>query len=216
MRPLVPLLVVLMSSFSVLAMAQDEPDIDALRAQGYSVQVISPIFSQLVMFYLPKGFDTVFEDSNKAQYTREAVLKGETVERWTQMITVTGAKGLAATPKLTPQSFLEQMANGFKNVCPDSFSAKALGAGKISGRDASMAFAGCGTVSSGGDSHSEVALLIAIKGTADYYTIQWAVRGPASAEPIAFDEATWKERFDRLSPITVCTVQRREKPPGCK
>ncbi len=216
MRPSVPLLVVVMSSFASLAAAQDK-DIDALRAQGYSVKVISPIFSQLVMFSLPKGFTTVFEDSNGQQYTREAVLEGETVEHWSQMITVTGAKGLTATPNLTTQLFLERMASGFESACPDSFSAKALGPTKISGRDAFMALAGCGTVSSGGDSHREAALLIAIKGAADYYTIQWAERGPASATPIAFDDATWTKRLDALSPIKVCPLLPREAPlyPSC-
>ena len=217
MCPSVPLLVVLMSSLASVAVAQDKPDIDALRAQGYSVKVISPIFSQLVMFSLPKGFTTVFEDSNGQQYMREAVLEGETVERWSQMITVTGAKGLTATPKLTTQLFLERMASGFENACPDSFSAKALGATKISGRDAFMALAGCGTVSSGGDSHSEAALLIAIKGAADYYTIQWAERGPASAKPMAFNDASWTQRLDQLSPIKVCPLLPREAPlyPSC-
>jgi hypothetical protein len=217
MRPSIPLLVVVMSCVASAALAEDKLDIDALRAEGYSVSVISPIFSQLVKFSLPKGFTTVFEDSNGKQYTREAVLNGETVERWSQMVTVTGAKGLSATPKLTPQSFLERIASGFESACPDSFSAKSLGATKISGRDAFMALAGCGTVSSGGDSHSEAALLIAVKGAADYYTIQWAERGPASAKPMAFSDATWTERLDRLSPIKLCPVLPREAPlyPSC-
>ena len=180
------------SGIAVPANAQDKADIEALRAQGYSVRMISPIFSQLVMLSLPKGFTTVFENTNGTQYTREAVPDGETVDRWSQMITVTGAKGLAANPRVTPQSFLEQIADGFKNACPATFSAKVLRrlqdqrprrvrrAGRL--RD--------GVVADGG-AHSEAALLIAIKGTADYYTIQWAERGPASPRPMAFDDTKW-------------------------
>jgi hypothetical protein len=210
---LVALLVGLASGVAVPASAQDKTDIEALRKQGYSVRMISPIFGQLVMLSLPKDFTTVFEDTSGGQYTREAVLEGETVERWSQMITVTGAKGLASNPRLTAQSFVEQIAGGFKNACPDTFSAKGLGALKISGRDAFMALAACGTVTSDGSAHSESALLIAIKGAADYYTVQWAERGPASARPMTFDEAMWKERIDRLGPIKLCPIKPREAPP---
>jgi hypothetical protein len=210
---LVALLVALASCIAVPANAQDEVDIDALREQGYSVRMISPIFSQLVMLSLPKGFTTVFEDTSGNQYTREAVLDGEAAERWSQMITVTGAKGLATNLRVTAQSFVEQIAGGFKNACPDTFSAKGLGSLKISGRDAYIALAGCGTVSADGSAHSESALLVAIKGAADYYTIQWAERGPVSARPVAFDKAMWKERFNKLSPIKLCPIKPREAPP---
>ena len=206
-------LVGLASGIAVPATAQDKDNIEALREQGYSVRMISPIFGQLVMLSLPKGFTTVFEDTSGNQYTREAVLDGETVERWSQMITVTGAKGLAANPRVTAQSFVEEIAGGFKNACPDTFSAKGLGALKISGRDAFIALAGCGTVSSDGSAHSEAALLVAIKGTADYYTIQWADRGPASARPITYDEAMWKQRFNKLGPIKLCPIKPGEAPP---
>ena len=74
---LVALLVGLASGVAVPASAQDKTDIEALRKQGYSVRMISPIFSQLVMLSLPKGFTTVFEDTSGSQYTREAVLEGE-------------------------------------------------------------------------------------------------------------------------------------------
>jgi hypothetical protein len=210
---LVALLAGLASGVAVPASAQDKTDIEAFRKQGYSVRMISPIFGQLVMLSLPKGFTTVFEDTSGSQYTREAVIDGETVERWSQMITVTGAEGLASNPRLTVQSFVEQIAGGFKNACPDTFSAKGLGALKISGRDAFIALAACGTVASDGSAHSESALLVAIKGTADYYTVQWAERGPASARPMAFDEAMWKERFDKLGPIKLCPIKPGEAPP---
>lgn len=210
---LVALLVGLASGIAVPASAQDKAEIEALRNQGYSVRMISPIFSQLVMLSLPKGFTTVFEDTSGSQYTREAVLDGETVERRSQMITVTGAKGLAANSRVTAQSFVEQIAGGFKNACPDTFSTKGLGTLKISGRDAFIALAGCATVASDGSAHSKSALLIAIKGTADYYTIQWAERGPASARPMSFDEAMWKERFGKLGPIKLCPIKAGEPPP---
>src|SRR4051812_8276755 len=67
--------------------------------------VISPIYGQLVRFAMPSNFAVVFENAKDGNYIREAVPKGETARAWTQMITVTGAKGLAGNPKVTPESF---------------------------------------------------------------------------------------------------------------
>jgi hypothetical protein len=216
---LAPLFIVLASCVFSSALAQEKTkdDIDALRERRYSVKMISPIFSQLVMLSFPKGFKTVFENTSGNQYTREAALEGETVDQWSQMITVMGAKGLAANPDVSAQSFVERIASGFKSACPDTYSAKALGARKISGRDAFVIVAGCGTAPSEGTKHSESALLIAIKGSSDYYTIQWAERAPASSRPMVFNDATWTDRFDKLNPIKICRLMPREAPlyPSC-
>jgi len=203
----------LCGALPVLAQQTADDDIDALRAKGYTVTVVSPIFSQLVAFSLPKGFKTVFEDINGGRYIREAVLDGETADRWSQMITVTGAKGLATNPNVTAQSFVERIAGGFRGSCSDTYGAKALGAAKFSGRDGFMTLAGCGAVDGDGARHSESALLIGIKGAADYYTIQWAVRDAASNRPMTFDDAAWSERFRELTPIKICRIVVNEAPP---
>ena len=83
--------------------------------------VISPIFSQLVVFAMPGNFAAIGENTNGPSYIREAVPKGETAERWTQMITVTGAKGLVGNPKVSPETFAGSIVGGFKSACPDSF-----------------------------------------------------------------------------------------------
>jgi hypothetical protein len=177
---------------------------DKPRAPASSFQAISPIFSQLVMFSLPRGFKTVSERTSADQYLREAVLEGETLARWSQMITVTGVRGLAANSNITARAFAERIAAGFKRACPDTFAMKALGATKISGQDAFVALVSCGTVQSGAGKHSETALLVAIRGAADYYSVQWAERDAASSQPMRLDGAAWTQRFNELSPIKVC------------
>ncbi len=217
MHKCLPLCLALASWVSSSAMAEDKAkdDIDALREQGYSVRVISPIFGQLVAFSLPKGFKTVFEknEANNTLYIREAVLDGETVDQWSQMITVTGAKKLAANPFLSPQSFLERIATDFKRACPGTYFGNTIGARKIDGQDAFVVVASCGTVQSGATKHGQTALIIAIKGSADYYTIQWAERGPASGRPMALDDAKWTDRFEKLNPIKLCPLMPDEAPP---
>ena len=92
------------------------------------------------------------------------------------MITVTGAKGLVANPKVSPEVFAASIAGGFKSACPDTFVAKGLGPTKLGDQEAYVAVASCGSVVSSPDKHSETALVVAVKGSADYYTLQWAER----------------------------------------
>jgi hypothetical protein len=172
-----------------------------------SFTVISPVFGQLVRFSMPSAFAPAsFEKTNGPSYIREAVLKGETVQAWTQMITVTGAKGTAGNPQMTPQSFAVSMAAGFKKACPDSFAVKPFGAVKFGDQDGFIAVVGCGSIETAPDKHGETALIIAVKGSADYYTIQWAERAPSSADKPAIDEAKWKGRLSKLKPIRFCPI----------
>ena len=178
-----------------------------------SLVAISPVFAQLVAFSLPAEFTTASEQANAGNYIREAVPKGETVDKWTQMITITGAKGLAAKEGLTPEAFAASIAAGFKQACPETFFAKGLRRAKFDDHDAFIALASCGKVNDSADKHSETALIVAIKGAQDYYTVQWAERTPSSAENLTFDEAKWEKRLQTLNPIRVCALVKGEKPP---
>ena len=177
-----------------------------------SFRVISPVFGQLVSFAMPSNFSAVFENTKGGHYIREAVLKGETPERWTQMITVTGEKGMTLTPGASPEKFGGIIAGGFKSACPDSFAARPFGALKFGRFEGFGAVIGCGRVDSGPTRHSETALLVTLKGTTDYYTIQWAERGPESDEPPVNDER-WQKRLHDLSPIELCPIVAGEAAP---
>lgn len=201
----------LLSSLPCAAAADPAPNASGNAPAGPAV--ISPIFSQLVMFTLPAGFKTVFEHPTADRYIREAVLDGETVDRWSQMITVTGAKGLATSPQMSAQYFAAQIAAGFQKTCPKTFSVKPLGPTTVSGQEAFVAVASCGKVDASPDKHSETALIVAIKGTTDVYTVQWAERTPANAENLTIDESKWKDRLTKLTPIRVCAITPGEKPP---
>jgi hypothetical protein len=180
--------------------------------QAKSLLSITPIYSQLLSFSYPAGFAPVFENSKDNQYIQESVLKSESLDRWSQMITVTGAKDMASNPAITPKVFANNMAGGFQQGCPKTFSATNIGEFKIDGHDAMFAFLSCGTLSTNGKSRSESVLLLVIKGSRDVYTLQWAERGPASKTPIAF-EKKWSERMNSLAPVKVCPIFAGEKAP---
>jgi Rap1a immunity proteins len=183
--------------------------IDGYRQKGTSIHWVAPIFSQLVSTSVPAGFQAlpVYEATLPGpRYMRESVLEGENEKEWTQMITITGAKELSASANFTLQAFVERMAAGYKKACPDSFSGVSVPVGKISGYDTFSAIVSCGTSPMTQGRTSESAMILAIKGQRDYYTVQWAERSKASTAPLAIESAKWIQRFHSLSPIRVCAI----------
>jgi hypothetical protein len=71
--------------------------------------------------------------------------------------------------------------HGSHLCCPERFAAKGS-ATKIGGYDAFIAVVGCGRAGNGADVRSETALIVAIRGRADIYTVQWAERGAPTAK----------------------------------
>jgi hypothetical protein len=178
-----------------------------------SFTVISPVFGQLVRFSMPANFIVASEKTREHFYIREAVLKGETVNAWTQMITITGSQGMATVANFSPQKLAASIALGFKKACPESFVVMGLGETKLGDQDAYLAVASCRKVNSSADGHSETALIVAVKGTSDGYTIQWAERRPQAPSPPGINEATWRERLRQLMPIRLCAIVPGEAAP---
>ncbi|MGZ3350874.1 MAG: hypothetical protein ACXU89_18215, partial [Xanthobacteraceae bacterium] len=77
--------------------------------------------------------------------------------------------------------------------------------------EAYAAVAGCGKV--GADGHSETALIVAVKGSSDAYTIQWAERTAQASSARDIDEAKWRGRLRELMPIRLCAIVPGEAAP---
>ena len=183
---------------------------------GPGLAAITPVFGQLVMFSLPPEFKSqkpTFEKNSGSFYIREQVPEGETLGKWSRMITLTGTRGLAANPNATPQAMLARMSADFQRNCPDSFSAAAPGAQKVDGYDAYEVIVSCGRMESGKESYSNSAVMLAVKGSHDYYTLQWTERGRDSAAAISIDTAYWTKQLARLNPIRLCPIVPGEAAP---
>ena len=180
-----------------------------------SLKQIAPIFSQLVLISPPSNFRPVFEhlDDGGTSYIHESVPEGESTAQWTQMITVTGAKGLASRLNITPQFLVADLAKRFHSACPASFSDLNLGEVQLGGAYGYAMVASCGSITADGSIHSESTLILEIRGSNDDYSVQWAVRGPASAQPLAWDESAWRARLQHLQPIKLCPIVPGEKMP---
>ncbi|MDR3088847.1 MAG: hypothetical protein LBU39_03410 [Desulfobulbaceae bacterium] len=141
------------------------------------------------------------------------------MEKWSQMITLSGAENLAMIPDMTSERLLGQLETRCRLSCLPSFSVIELGKSMIDGHEAAIAVFSCGTADDDDEvkalsgPHSESALVAVIKGERDYYTLQWAERGKASSDPLTLNKAQWLERFGKLQPIKLCKRIPGEKRP---
>lgn len=176
--------------------------VEKLRAENYSVLATYPIYNQILAISFPRGFVPVTQTTRGPSYLQESVPNGESAEQWTQMLSITGAQRAALNPRVTVDSAKEFFINGYRRSCPDTLALLDLDDGGLKGLAARAVVVSCGSDQS--EARSESMLLIVLKGTEDYYTIQWATRGPASSRPLQLDRAEWVSRLHRLQPIKLC------------
>ena len=176
-------------------------------------RVVVPVFHRLVAFTLPAPFKMSFERTSGNIYVREHVPEGQSSDEWTRMITLTGVQGMAYSAGATPQGYLEALARGFQRHCPDTYVALDLGPQSLAHEPAFATVVSCGRVSSGGKAHSETSVMVAIRGSDDFYALQWTERGPDSSHPLALDGRYWSARLAQLGPVTLCPLVPGEGPP---
>ena len=185
-----------------------------LPAIAENATIIAPVFAQLITGPLPDGFVPAFENADATGYINEAVPKGETLEDWTQLITLTGAKGLAVgEAPTTALAFADFLASRYRAVCPDAFAAEQFEAPKIKGaRENFMGYLSCGSISGGPQSESMVFLVMV--GAQDIYTLQWAEHAPAVETGVAYSAEKWGPRLDlMLGASRLCEILPGEAPP---
>jgi hypothetical protein len=188
----------------------------SLAAAEPQLTAVAPVFTQLVRFSLPPEFKSskpTYEKNSGSFYIREQVPEGETLGKWSRMITLTGTRGLAANPSATPQAMLARMTAGFQRNCPDTFTSAAPGAQRVDGYDAYEVIVSCGRLQTDKQAYSEAAIMLTLKGSNDYYTLQWTERGRDSAHPVAIDVGYWTRQLARLDPIKLCPIVPGEAAP---
>ena len=55
--------------------------------------------------------------------------------------------------------------------------------------------------------------MLTLKGSNDYYTLQWTERGRDSGQPVAIDVGYWTKQLARLNPIKLCPIVAGEAAP---
>lgn len=150
---------------------------------------------------IPAPFAPVpgFSDLADGSALEEFLIPGETLEAWTQLITLTGLAG--ATEGMTPDeaaaAMAQNMAQGYSAACPNGMNAVDLGSPAITGAEVVIAgWLACDQVNGNGQSEAMVVLIMVTGGT--IYTAQWAEHVPATDGPPVFDQSHWMPRLDTL------------------
>jgi hypothetical protein len=157
---------------------------------------IAPVYAQLVSFTLPDGFAVAFEDPAPGFYIIEAPAMGQTVENWTQLISMTGAKnGVRGDVVENAALYASNIAASYRQYCPDSYSTQMLPTPAIPGvLDAVAVYYACGPTAD--TAQAEGVVMLVLSGRKDIYTLQWAERFDA---PVPYDAARWAPRLAALS-----------------
>lgn len=185
-----------------------------VRSQD-GMTTMTPVFGQIVSYQLPAGFQPIYEDASADGYIQEAVPAGETVNDWSQMITMTGVKDSAGQAQ-TLEGAARVLAGHFQQACAETFTGTSFGATEVNGLAGLVVFLGCGTVAppaEGKEARSETAVIVYVKSAFGYVTVQWAERGPPVAARPEYDIDTWKPRLAQLLPIRLCDAVAGEEPP---
>lgn len=206
--------IITLLSLASMAEAQSIQDkIYEIGEQGKPVFAMTPVFSQIVKFNYPKGFVPAFENTKDTLYTQEHVLKGETVEIWTQMFSLFGFEHFSKNPNIPLNGFGARYLVMTQQACPNSYFGGKLTDLKVGVYDAGVWFFSCGSVKNRNGVNSEATMSIVIKGENDFYNIQWAERGEPQETAMKFDEAKWVARLKAIMPIKLCKKNPGESPP---
>jgi hypothetical protein len=173
--------------------------------------VVVPVFDELIKLNIPADFAPAYSAANDSAVLWEAIPKGDTVENWTEMITVSAAKDSGYPGAL---EFTRYLASGYLNACPTTFGDVDFGQVEVPGSaDGYAKWVSCGTVLQAPVPRSEAAVIIVIKGKA-MYSVQWAERGPASAGDLPKVEESLLGRLEKLQDgLRLCSAVPGETAP---
>jgi hypothetical protein len=158
----------------------------------------SSLNAENLLFSPPKDFKVGFQANHDNRLMTEWVPSSETVEDWTQMLTVQIYRGIA----VEPAAFLQSVGKQYMDACPGT-TAKGIFTGKINGYVVSMLVLKCPNNHVTGK--PETTAFRVIKGNDALYSIQRAWRSVPSDQDI-------DEVMRTLSKVTVCDTRASDHP----
>ncbi len=141
-----------------------------------------------------------FRGANAEQAIREEVPRGETVQRWTRMVTTQWFAGVSS--KITAADFAALMVRDFPRSCPGG-KVSAPQELTVSGRPAAQVRADCPLLRS--TNRPETFIMLVVSGEADLLVRQVAFRSVPTAEDIEWADAVlggtvWCKAGDDVPP----------------
>ena len=120
-----------------------------------------------IYFELPPGFEQGFEESDESFFIQEWVPKGESVNDWSEMLTLT----IQNMPNIDPVEFFNHMADGWEKSCPE-YGGLLLHEGLENNYPVALWFLKCPANPMTGK--PEFAYIKGIAGNDNFYTVQLA------------------------------------------
>ena len=155
--------------------------------------------SEDIYFVLPPGFEEGFEDDDESFFIQEWVPKGETVNDWSQMLTLT----VQDMPNLDPVEFFNHMADGWEEACPE-YGAMLLHEGLENNYPVAVWFLKC--PNNPMTSKPEFTYVKGVSGNENFYTVQLAY----ALRSDEIDESTVNQSMTFLKQVTVCDNSRTQ------
>jgi hypothetical protein len=140
-----------------------------------------------------------FSDKKPNMLMTEFVPAKETVENWTEMVTVQVFFGL----KATPQQFMDDMAKRWRGACPDAEEAHTVADAPENGYPTLVWLLSC--PKNPGTGKPEITWFKAVQGNDSFYLVQKAFKFEPSKEQIT----RW---MGYLRKVSVCDSRIAEKP----
>ena len=128
---------------------------------------------------MPQGFKVGFSDSRTGMTMQEWVPAGETVQNWTEMVTV---QVFLNRSDLDPAQFLATMEKQWAAACKGS-TATPVASGKVNGYASTTVLLRCPLLASSG--MPETTMIKAIKGNDSFYVVQRAARAVSNEARLA-------------------------------
>ena len=163
---------------------------------SFPVFAQSLIDAESLLFSPPKDFKVGYQSERDNRLMTEFVPSGETVEDWTQMLTVQIYRGATGDPA----SFLGGIAKRFIDACPGT-TAKGIYKGQVNGYVVSMLLLKCPM--NPGTGKPETTAFRVIKGKDALYSVQRAWRSVPSDQ--ALDDV-----MHALGRVVVCDTRDQE------
>lgn len=167
-------------------MAAGEAVLFCLTAAGGQAQQLK---NENLLVGMPQGFKVGFKDSKNGMNMQEFVPAAETVQNWTEMVTV---QVFLSRKDLQPGPFLAAMQKQWSDGCKGSTSTT-VGTGKVKGYESASVLLRCPLLASTGK--PETAMIKAIKGNDSFYVVQRAVRSVPTPERLE----TMKQYIESVS-----------------
>jgi hypothetical protein len=140
---------------------------------------------------LPSGYKVGFHDKKSDLQMTEWVPAKETVENWTEMVTVQIFYGL----KITPEQFMRSLESRWRGACPGAGDAQPIVGGAENGYPTLLWILDC--PKNPGTGKPELAWFKAVQGNDSFYLVQKAFKFTPNKEQIT----RW---IDYLKAVRVC------------